>query len=215
MRVLVACEESQAVTIAFRARGHEAFSSDLQPCSGGHPEWHIQGDATELLDDGWDLLIAHPPCTYLSNAGAIHLYPGGELNQTRYRLGLEGKELFMKFWNAPIKRVCVENPVPSSVFALPPYDQVIQPYHFGDPYKKTTCLWLRGLNPLVATDNLGDGEPMVNNANGTGWGSSGGKDRQKNRSKTFPGIAEAMARQWGEEFFPDWGPLFDAESIPI
>lgn len=116
MRVLVACEESQTVCKAFRARGHEAYSADLQPCSGGHPEWHIQGDATDLLDDGWHLLIAHPPCTYLSNAGARHLYAGGELNESRYQKGLEGRRLFMKFWEAPIPKVCVENPVPSSIF---------------------------------------------------------------------------------------------------
>jgi hypothetical protein len=160
MRVLVACEESQAVTIAFRAKGHEAFSADIQPCSGGHPEWHIQGDATSLLDDGWDLLIAHPPCTYLSNAGARFLFAGGEgkLNQSRYQLGLEGKEFFLKFWNSTIPRICIENPIPSTVFALPPYDQIIQPFHFGHPVQKKTGLWLRGLHPLVATINLGDGE---------------------------------------------------------
>lgn len=209
MRVLIGCEESQTVCLAFRRYGHEAFSADLQPCSGGHPGWHIQGDCTEILDDGWDLGIFHPPCTYLSNAGAIHLYPKGELNRERYEKGLEGKELFMKFWNADIPKVCVENPIPSSIFALPPYDQVIQPFHFGDPFKKTTCLWLRGLRPLVGTNNLGGGEPMVNNAAGSGWGSSGGKGRQKIRSKTFPGIAEAMALQWSPEWEPtDWGELF-------
>jgi len=202
MRVLVACEESQTVCKAFRALGHEAFSADLQPCSGAHPEWHIQGDATAILEDGWDLMIAHPPCTYLSNAGARHLFPGGELNEERYQKGLEGRALFMKFWNAPIPKVCVENPVPSSIFHLPTHDQLIQPFYFGQPFQKKTLLWLRGLRPLCATDNLGTGEPMALNANGNGWGSSGGKQRQKNRSKTFSGIAEAMAIQWGTNWVP-------------
>lgn len=203
MRVLVACEESQTVCKAFRARGHEAFSSDLQPCSGGHPEWHIQGDATALLDDPtWGLLIAHPPCTYLSNAGARWLFANGELNEDRYQKGLEGRVLFMKFLTCGIKRKCIENPVPSSIFCLPPHSQMIQPFWWGDPYMKTTLLWLDGLRPLVATNNLGTGEPMGLNASGNGWGSSGGKERQKNRSKTFPGIAEAMAEQWGTDYFP-------------
>lgn len=131
VRVLVGCEESQVVCMAFRRLGHEAYSADLQPCSGGHPEWHIQGDATSLLEDNWDLGIFHPPCTYLSNAGARHLFPHGELNEERYQKGLEGRALFMKFWNAPIPKVCVENPVPSSIFCLPPHDQMIQPFHFG------------------------------------------------------------------------------------
>jgi len=204
MRVLIACEESQAVCKAFRARGHEAFSSDLQECSGGHPEWHIQGDATAILDDGWDLLIGHPPCTYLSNAGARWLFAGGELNEDRYQNGLEGRKLFMSFLNAPIPMVCIENPVPSSIFLLPPHDQLIQPFYFGDPFQKKTLLWLKGLPNLVATNNLGTGEPMGLNANGNGWGSSGGKDRQKMRSKTFPGIAEAMAAQWGDNEYPEF-----------
>lgn len=201
MRVLVACEESQAVTLAFRRRGHEAFSADLQPCSGGHPEWHIQGDATAVLEDGWDLMIAHPPCTYLSNAGAVHLYPGGMLNEARYQNGLQGRELFMKFWNAPVDRICIENPVPSSVFLLPVHDQMIQPFHFGHPYQKRTLLWLKGLPCLVATDNLGHGESSKVPGN---WYNQGGKDRQKNRSKTFPGIAEAMASQWGDGEYPEF-----------
>ena len=204
LRVLVACEESQAVTIAFRNRGHEAYSSDLQECSGGHPERHIQGDATAILDDGWDLLIAHPPCTYLSNAGAIHLYPKGVLNEERYQMGLEGRELFMKFYSCNIKKKAVENPRPSRIYALPQYTQLIQPFQFGDPFMKGTLLWLVNLPPLMPTNDLGTGEPMGKHANGNGWGSSGGKQRQKNRSKTFPGIAEAMAAQWGDGEYPDF-----------
>lgn len=200
MRVLVACEESQAVTIAFRKYGHEAYSADLQECSGGHPEWHIQGDATAILDDGWDLLIAHPPCTYLSNAGAVHLYPKGILNRDRYQKGLDGKKLFMAFWDSKIKRICIENPTPSSCFALPPYEQVIQPWQFGHPYQKRTCLWLRGLSPLVPTDIVTERQSSKVPGN---WFNAGGKDRQKNRSKTFPGIAEAMAVQWGTDYRPE------------
>lgn len=202
LRVLVACEESQAVTKAFRARGHEAYSADLQPCSGGHPEWHIQGDATAIMEDGWDLGIFHPPCTYLSNAGARWLFPGGILNEDRYQKGLEGRELFMKFLRCKIKKKCIENPIPSSIFLLPPHSQLIHPYHFGDPFMKATLLWLEGLPPLVPTNDLGTGEPMALNANSNGWGSSGGKERQKNRSKTFPGIADAMAAQWGDGEYP-------------
>ncbi len=199
MRVLVGCEENQEVCKAFRRLGHEAYSADLQPCSGGHPEWHIQGDATAILEDGWDLGIFHPPCTYLSNAGAGHLFPSGYLNEDRYQKGLEGRVLFMKFWNAPIPKVCVENPLPSSIFLLPPHDQIVQPFHHGHPFQKRTLLWLRGLPHLVATNNLGTGEPTTV---ASGWYNKGGKERQKNRSKTFPGIAEAMALQWGTDWVP-------------
>jgi hypothetical protein len=189
------------VTIAFRNRGHEAYSADLQPCSGAHPEWHIQGDATALLDDDFDMIIAHPPCTYLSNAGAGHLFPKGILNEERYQKGLEGRRLFMTFMNCNIPKRCIENPVPSSVFCLLPHDQMIQPFHFGHPFQKRTLLWLRGLPHLVGTDNLGYGEPTTNP---NGWYNRGGKERQKNRSKTFPGIAEAMAAQWGDGEYPEW-----------
>lgn len=192
MRVLIACEESQTVCKAFRARGHEAFSADLQECSGGHPEWHIQGDATAILGDGWDLLIAHPPCTYLSNVGAVHLFKGGVLQEDRFQKGLEGRSLFMKFLDAPIKRKCIENPTPSTVFMLPPYDQVIQPFHHGHPFQKRTCLWLVGLPHLIATNNLGTGEPTTSAT----WYNKGGSTRQKRRSVTFEGIADAMAEQW-------------------
>jgi hypothetical protein len=194
------------VTIAFRRRGHEAYSSDLQPCSGGHPEWHIQGDATAILDDRWDLLIAHPPCTYLSNAGAVHLFPKGILNEDRYQKGLEGRKLFMKFYNAPVKKICIENPGPSSVFMLPPHTQMIQPFHFGHPFQKRTLLWLKGLPVLVPTNDLGHGESSKVNGN---WYNKGGKDRQKNRSKTFQGIAESMAAQWGDGEYPDFSLKYD------
>lgn len=193
MRVLVACEESQRVCIEFRKLGHEAYSCDIQPCSGGHPEWHIQGDVLPLLDENWDLIIAHPPCTYLSNAGAKHLYPKGVLNEERYKLGLQGRDFFMKFYDCKCEKVAIENPVPSKIFGLPPYSQIIQPYYFGDPYQKRTCLWLKNLPKLEPTDNLYYGL----SSRKASWYQKGGKDRQKNRAKTFPGIAKAMAEQWG------------------
>lgn len=119
-RVLVACEESQEVCKAFREKGHEAYSCDIIPCSGGHPEWHIQVDALELLKMQWDMIIAFPPCTYLSNAGARHLFKGGELNTDRYQKGLEAKEFFLKFLNADCPKVAVENPISSKIYEMPP-----------------------------------------------------------------------------------------------
>ena len=197
MLVLVACEESQAVCKAFRERGHEAYSCDLQTCSGGHPEWHFLCDALKVLDYHWDLLIAHPPCTYLSNAGANHLFRGHYLDLERYKKGLQGKEFFMKFFNAHIKKICVENPVPSKIYGLPKYTQSIEPYMFGHPYTKKTLLWLKGLPPLKPTNIV---KPL---AGWTGWHrKSIDKPLRtvrsaKDRSKTFAGIAKAMAEQWG------------------
>ena len=204
MRVLVACEESQAVCKEFRALGHEAYSADIMDCSGGHPEWHIKGDVTELLSQKWDMIIAFPPCTYLSNAGACRLYPTkGNLDQARYEKGLEGKEFFMKFLNADCEKIAVENPVQTKVFNIPKYDQVIQPYEHGHPYSKKTCLWLKGLPKIEPTDIVTE--------NIISWVSGGSKDHKGNprkqagtkirdskiRSKTFTGIAKAMAEQWG------------------
>lgn len=196
MKVLVACEESQRVCIEFRKLGHEAYSCDIEPCSGGHPEWHLQQDVTELLKIKWDLIIAHPPCTYLSNAGARFLYPKGELNEERLQKGLKAKEFFMKIWNADCPRIAVENPIPSKVYGLPEYSQTIQPYEFGHPYSKKTCLWLKGLPKLRPTEIIPESEIQSTKIAGN-WFNKGGKDRQKNRSKTFPGIAKAMAEQWG------------------
>ena len=222
MRILVACEESQAVTKELRRLGHEAYSCDIQECSGGHPEWHIQGDCLRLLNGGgysfvtmdgaehyiskWDLLIAHPPCTYLSNAGAARLFPHkGELNLERYNKGLKAKEFFMSFYNASCKRICIENPIPTRIYGLPSYTQTIQPYEYGHPYSKKTCLWLKGLPPLVLTEIITE--------NIVSWVSGGSKDGHgnprknqgtkfrdsKTRSKTFEGIAKAMAEQWGRD----------------
>lgn len=210
MRILVACEESQAVTKEFRKLGHEAYSCDIIGCSGGHPEWHIRWDAVALINgnctfmtcDGelhniegrWDLLIAHPPCTYLSNAGARFLYPAGVLNEERLAKGLEAKEFFMKFYNADCPKIAIENPIPSKVYDLPPYTQTVQPFEHGHPFRKKTCFWLKGL-PLLMPTNIVD-DPQSTKVAGN-WFNHGGKERQKNRAKTFPGIAKAMAEQWG------------------
>lgn len=201
MKILVACEESQAVTIELRRLGHEAYSCDIIPCSGGHPEWHLQVDALELLKMKWDMIIAHPPCTYLTNAGARHLWKGHQLNQERYQKGVEAKKFFMAFLNADCPRIAVENPIPSRVFELPKYTQTIQLYEYGHPYTKKTCLWLKGLPALVPADVV---EPVATWCpSGSYSGKHGDKhrgmfttDRAKNRSKTFPGIAKAMAEQW-------------------
>ena len=140
MRILVACEESQAVTIELRRLGHEAYSCDIQDCSGGHPEWHIKGDALELLKLKWDMIIAHPPCTYLSNLGAANLKKNGVINQERMTKAIEAKEFFMKFLEADCPRIAVENPVPQKIHNLPPYTQIIQPYMFGDLWKHKCVL---------------------------------------------------------------------------
>ena len=192
MRVLIACEMSGRVRDAFKALGHDAWSCDILPTlQQGN---HIQGDALDVINWGWDLMIAHPPCTYLSNAGARHLYPQKVLNTDRLQKGLTAKELFMALWEAPIEKICIENPVPSKVFGLPPYGQVIQPWEYGHPFSKKTCLWLKGLPPLMPTDIVGRTESTKVPGN---WFNKGGKDRQVNRSVTFQGIADAMASQWG------------------
>lgn len=203
MKVLVACEESQTVCKAFRARGHEAYSCDLQPCSGGHPEWHLQVDAFELLKMQWDLIIAHTPCTYLTNAGARWLWAGHKLNKDRYQKGLDGKAFFMAFLNADCPRIAVENPIPSAVFEIPPCSQVVQPYEYGHPYSKKTCLWLKGLPTLKPTHIVYDHIPFVSSGTYSKThdpkykGASRKGGAAKSRSKTFPGIAAAMAEQWG------------------
>lgn len=201
MKILVACEESQAVTIELRKLGHEAYSCDIIPCSGGHPEWHLQQDVTPLLREKWDMIIAFPPCTYLSNAGARHLYPKkGQLDEERYKKGLEGKAFLMQFINADCPRIAVENPVSSKVFDMPQHTQEIQPFMFGHPYTKKTRLWLRGLPKLKPTDIVEPIGPYCPAGTGrkdrTKYGSAKRGEDAKNRSKTFPGIARAMAEQW-------------------
>lgn len=218
MNVLVACEESQEVCKAFRAKGHRAFSSDLQDCSGGHPEWHIKGDVLPLLNGNctfqtadththtqtgkWDLIIAHPPCTYLTNAGAVRMRVNGEIQKDRLAKAMDAREFFMACLNADCDHIAVENPTPMKLVQLPPYSQVIQPYEYGHPYSKRTCLWLKGLPPLMATEILAEHEPYVNGGSKDAHGNyrrfqGRGERDPKTRSKTFPGIARAMADQWG------------------
>jgi hypothetical protein len=204
MKILVACEESQAVTKAFRELGHEAYSCDIVECSGGHPEWHIMKDVREVLKEQWDMIIAFPPCTYLSNAGACRLYPKkGVLNQERYEKGLEAKEFFMMFYNSDCPKVAIENPVSSTIYNMPKHSQEIQPYQFGHPYTKKTRLWLKGLPQLVPTEIVEIISPYV--PAGTGrkdrskYGAAKRGEDAKNRSKTFLGIAKAMAEQWGNQ----------------
>ena len=209
MKILIACEESQAVCKEMRRLGHECYSCDIIECSGGHPEWHIMQDVLPLLNgnctfktmDGiehtisekWDMIIAHPPCTYLSNAGARFLYPKGVLNEERLRKGIMAKDFFMAFYYANCEKVAIENPVPSSVYMMPKYSQSIQPYQFGHPFKKKTCLWLKGLPSLTPTSIV---ETPQSTKIAGNWFNKGGNDRQRNRAKTFPGIAKAMAEQW-------------------
>lgn len=218
MRVLVACEESQAVCTAFRELGHEAYSCDILKCSGGHPEWHIKGDVlplingscefttmdghTHTLDGEWDMLIAFPPCTYLTNASAVRMRVKGEIQPERYAKAMEAKEFFMKFHDAKCRRIAIENPTPLKLVGLPPYTQAIQPYEYGHPYSKRTCLWLKNLPILMPTGILSWHEPYVNggckDAHGNYRRFQGRKERDPlTRAKTFPGIAAAMASQWG------------------
>ena len=205
MKILIACEESQAVCKEFRKLGHEAFSCDILPCSGGHPEWHLQGDVLDYLDlnpwnrfCGWDMMIAHPPCTFLSNAAAGHLYPKGVLNQERYEKGVEAKEFFMKLLNADIPKICVENPTSSKIFELPKHTQVIQPFEHGHPFQKRTLLWLKNLPIITPTEMMEEREPTTKKG---GWYNKCGSGVKRSiaRSKTFSGIAKAMAQQWGAE----------------
>lgn len=195
MRVLVACEESQTVCIELRALWHEAYSCDILPCSWWHPERHIQWDAIkEAYSEKYDMMIAHPPCTYLSNAGARFLYPKWVLNQDRLEKGMEAERFFRLLWQAPIEKICIENPVPSKIYELPPYTQIIEPYQFWHPFKKKTCLWLRNLPALIPTNIL---EKPESTKIAWNWFNKWWKERQKNRSKTFPWIAKAMAEQRG------------------
>ena len=184
MRVLIACEESQAVTKEMRKLGIEAYSCDTQPCSGGHPEWHIQGDVVPLLEKEWDMIIAFPPCTHLAVSGARWFA------QKRADGRQQGAiDFFMKIVNAPCERIAIENPVGvmSSLYRKP--DQIIQPWQFGHGETKSTCLWLKGLPKLVPTNIVDGREQKV-------WRMGPSPERAKLRSKTYSGIATAMAEQW-------------------
>ena len=217
MKILVACEESQEVTKAFRMKGHEAYSCDVQMCSGGFPRWHIQGDALKLINgfafiltcdgsahyvDKWDMIIAFPPCTYMTNASAVRMRVNGKIQKERYENAMRAKEFFMAFYNADCPKIAIENPTPMKLIGLPPYTQAIQPYEYGHPYSKRTCLWLKGLPRLVPTQIVKEHKPYVNGGskdkNGNYRRFQGRKERDpKIRSKTFSGIALAMAEQWG------------------
>ena len=220
MKVLIACEESQVVCKAFREREHEAYSCDIIDCSGGNPEWHIKQDVLPLLNgrcefytaDGqahkvegrWDLIIAFPPCTFMSKAGARWMFPKGELSQERYAKAMAAKEFFMAIYNADCDRIAIENPRPLKIVELPEPQQIIQPYQFGHPYSKATCLWLKNLSPLKPTKIITEYKPYCpSNTGGISRGqshNSGGAvrgDDALNRSKTFEGIGRAMAEQWG------------------
>ena len=220
MNVLIACEESQTECMAFRARGHNAFSCDILEPSSGHPEWHIHCDALAILNGGkfitmdgkthyveqWDLLIAHPPCTYLSNVGARHIYNyDGSLNAERIAKGKDAVEFFMKFYNAKIEKVCIENPIPTKLWGLPPYTQRVQPHDFyGElhPYTKSTCYWLKSLPKLVPVNPVDPiGGWMPNKKIGFGYADIEatrlGVPRSRMRSKSFEGVARAMSEQWG------------------
>ena len=223
MNILVACEESQRVCKAFREQGHNAYSCDIEPCSGGRPEWHIRTDVLTLLapsryhwplsfqyvdailfqtSDGelhevskWDMLIAFPPCTYLTKAGACNIPKHPE----RIELGEQAREFFMKLYTCGIERIAIENPVPMKRFNLPKPSMHFQPYEFDDgtsdnDYSKYTYLWLKNLPPLMPTvcPDFSYKYPSWCKVN-----ESDVKDRAKNRSKTFPGVARAMALQWG------------------
>lgn len=186
-KVLVACEESQAVTIEFRKLGIEAYSCDLEPCSGGHPEWHFQRDVLPLLEYGtWDMITAFPPCTHLASSGARWFKEKRKDGRQQAAI-----EFFRQFARARFfcPRVAIENPVGVMSTELRPPDQIIQPWMFGHGETKGTCLWLWGLPKLKPTKVVSGREPRI-------WKMGPSKDRAKLRSKTYPGIARAMAEQW-------------------
>lgn len=228
MGVLVACEESQIVTIEFRKRGHEAYSCDLQACSGGHPEWHIIADVFEVIQGGWfttesgglvyveswDMLIGFPPCTYLTYAGIAYFNEEkyGDKAKERKALRQSAVEFFLKLYNTEIPKVCIENPVGYMNTILPNGNrQKVQPYFFGDPHVKGTCLWLRGLPKLNGIPGAKKPSPLSVQSRRPGKFYKGGEVKNryfvdvkssksaKERSKTFPGIARAMAQQWSPD----------------
>lgn len=196
MRVLVACEFTGTVRDAFRDRGHEAVSCDLKPSEEPGP--HIQGDVRDVLDDGWDLMVAHPPCTYLCNSGVRWLHE----RESRWEKMERAAAFFRTLLEAPIPKVCIENPVPHG-YAVEEigrtYDQTIQPYEFGHPESKRTCFWLRNLPPVEPTNVLPEPEDGVwENQTPSGQNKLGPSDsRSEDRARTYEGVAEAMAERWG------------------
>jgi hypothetical protein len=187
LKVLLACEESQTVCKEFRALGHEAYSCDLLPCSGGHPEWHLQQDVTELLKQKWDLIIAFPTCTDLAVSGAA--YFARKIADGTQQASVN---FFLQFTEIDCEYVAIENPVGimSRIYRKP--DQIVHPYFFGDEFRKKTCLWLKGLPKLEATNMVSEGD--IKN----GYPVWMFNNNKKHRSKTFPGFAKAMAIQWAE-----------------
>lgn len=212
LKILIACEESQAITKEFRKLGHEAYSCDILDCSGGHPEWHIKGDAIQEAYSGkYDLMIAHPPCTYLAVSGARWMYnKDGSINQERYDNQQDALNFVQKLMDAPIEHIAIENPISVISTSIRKPDQIIHPYMFGDKASKSTCLWLKNLPKLVPTDIVEKGEFIE-------WTDKNGKkkrqakwfydalnkaktpeERRTLRSKTFDGIARAIADQWSK-----------------
>ena len=210
MKVLIACEESQAVTKAFREKGHEAFSCDILPCSGGHPEWHYQQDVFEVIDKGWDMMIAHPPCTFLAVSGARWLYnKDGSKNEERWRNQAEALDFVQRLMDAPINKIAIENPISVISSQIRKPDQIVHPWMFGDKASKSTCFWLKNL-PLLEPTNIVEKGEFVDFISKKGvkkkqpkWyfdalsKAKTAEERRTLRSKTFEGIAKAMADQWG------------------
>jgi len=210
MKILVACEESQTITKELRKLGHEAFSCDLLPCSGGEPEWHYQQDVFEVIDKGWDMMIAHPPCTFLAVSGARWLYnKDGSKNKERWKNQSEALDFVQRLMDAPIDKIAIENPISVISSNIRKPDQIIQPWMFGEKAQKSTCLWLKNLPLLKATDIVEKGE-FVEFTSKKGvkkkqpkWyfdalkNAKTPEERRTLRSKTFKGVAKAMAKQWG------------------
>tara|TARA_R100000808_G_scaffold23928_1_gene53880 strand:+ start:610 stop:1194 length:585 start_codon:yes stop_codon:yes gene_type:complete len=192
MRVLIACEFSGVVTNAFRLKGHEAWSCDILP-TDSNPDWHIQGDVLKQLDKNWDMMIAHPPCTYLCNSGVSWLHK----DESRWVELEKASEFFKTLLEYDIPKICVENPIPHKYGKLPKYSQIVQPYEYGHPERKATCLWLKNLPKLKPTNNVKDEMLKLPKTQQQRTFYVPIKDRAKNRSITFEGIAQAMVEQWG------------------
>lgn len=212
MKILIACEESQAVANAFRKLGFDAWSCDLLPCSGGGYDYHYQGDVFDIINNGWEMMIAHPPCTYLAVSGARHLYnKDGSINSERLNNQNEALEFVQKLMDANIKYIAIENPISVISSKIRKPDQIIQPYQFGDKASKSTCLWLKNLPKLIPTNIVDKGEfkEWIDKKTGKKkkqalWYyealqiAKSPAERRTLRSKTFQGIADAMAKQWGD-----------------
>jgi site-specific DNA-cytosine methylase len=184
MKILVACEESQTVTKAFRVLGHEAYSCDIQECSGGHHEWHYECNVFDVICKDWDIMIAHPPCTHLAVSGARWF-------KDKKKEQAEALDFVKRLMDAPIGKICIENPISIISSRIRKPDQIIQPWMFGHGETKATCLWLKGLPKLQPTNIVEGREQRI-------WKLPPGLERSKLRSKTYEGIANAMAEQWGK-----------------